>query len=63
MVTQVTEPAALDLKTLLDTVPPLPRVTQRPRGDKAAPIYRSMAEKDSAEIGAYLCATAGLENA
>jgi hypothetical protein len=53
MVTQVMEPAALDLKTLPDTVPPVP----------AAPVYRSMAEKDSAEVGAYLRATAGLENA
>jgi hypothetical protein len=63
MVTQVREPAALDLKPLPDTVPPVPRVTQRPRGDHSAPVYRSMAEKDSAEVGAYLHATADLGNA
>jgi hypothetical protein len=63
MVTQATEPAALDLKTLPVTVLPVPRVTQRPRGDNAALVYRSMAEKDSAEVGAYLRATAGLGNA
>jgi hypothetical protein len=63
MVTQVREPAALDLKTLPVTVPPVPRVTQRPRVDNPSPVYRSMAEKDSAEVGAYLHATAGLGNA
>jgi hypothetical protein len=63
MVTQVMEPAASDLKTLPVTVPPVPHVTQKPRGDNAAPLYRPMAEKDSAEVGAYLRATAGLENA
>jgi hypothetical protein len=60
MVTQVREPAALDLKTLPVTVPPVPRVTQRPRVDNPSPVYRSMAEKDSAEVGAYLHVTAGL---
>jgi hypothetical protein len=60
MVTQVREPAALDLKTLPVAVPPISRLTQRLRGDNAAPVYRSMAEKDSAEVGAYLRATAGL---
>ncbi len=63
MVTQVMEPAALDLETLPDTLPPVPRVTQGPRVDNSSPVYRSMAEKDSAEVGAYLRATAGLENA
>jgi hypothetical protein len=63
MVTQVREPAALDLKTLPVTVPPVPRVTQGPRVDNSSPVYCSMAEKDSAEVGAYLRATAGLENA
>jgi hypothetical protein len=63
MVTQVTEPVALELKTLPVTVPPVPRVTQRPRVDNALPVYRSMAEKDSAEVGAYLRATAGLGDA
>ena len=63
MITQVREPAALDLKPLSVTVPPVPRVTQIPREDNASPIYRSMAEKDSAEVGAYLRATAGLGNA
>jgi hypothetical protein len=63
MVTQVKEPAALDLKTLPVTVPPISRVTQRLRGDNASPVSRSMAEKDSAEVGAYLHATAGLGNA
>jgi hypothetical protein len=60
MVTQVREPAALDLKTLPDTVP---HVTQRSRVDNSSPVYLSMAEKDSAEVGAYLRATVGLENA
>ena len=63
MVTQVMEPAALDLKTLPDTAPLVPRVTQRPRVDNSSPVYLSMAEKDSAEVGAYLRATAALENA
>ena len=63
MVTQVREPAPLDLKALPVTVPPVPRVTQIPRVDNAALVYRSMAEKDSAEVGAYLRATAGLGNA
>jgi hypothetical protein len=63
MVTQVREPAALDLKTLSVTVPPVPQVTQRPRVDNPSPVYRSMAEKDSVEVGAYLRATAGLGNA
>jgi hypothetical protein len=63
MVTQVMEPAALDLKTLPDTVLPVPRVTQRPSVDNSSPVYRSMAEKDSVEVGAYLRVTAGLENA
>jgi hypothetical protein len=63
MVTQVREPTPLDLKTLPVSVLPVPRVTQRPRGDKAALVYRSMAEKDSAEVGAYLRAAAGLGNA
>ena len=63
MVTQVREPAALDLRTLPVTVPPVPHVTQRLRVDNSAPVCRSMAEKDSAEVGVYLCATAGLENA
>ena len=62
VVTQVREPAALDLKTLPVTVPPVPRVTQRPRVDNAAAVCRSMSEKDSAEVGAYLRATAGLGN-
>ena len=57
MVTQVREPAALDLKTLPNTVP---HVTQRSRVDNSSPVYRSVAEKDSAEVGAYLHATAGL---
>ncbi|HZA23891.1 MAG TPA: hypothetical protein VFA32_15035 [Dehalococcoidia bacterium] len=63
MVTQVTEPAALDLKILSVTVPLVSGVTQRPRVDSPSPLYRSMAEKDSAEVGAYLRATAGLGNA
>jgi hypothetical protein len=63
MVTQVREPAALDLKTLPVTVSPVPHVTQKPRVDNSSPIYRPMAEKDSAEVGAYLRATAGLGNA
>jgi hypothetical protein len=63
MVTQVREPAALDLKTLPVTVPPVSGVTQRPRGDNAAAVCRSMSEKDSAEVEAYLRATAGLGNA
>lgn len=63
MVTQVTEPAALDLKTLPVTIPPVSHVTQRFRGDNSSPVCRSMAEKDSAEVGAYLRATAGLGNA
>jgi hypothetical protein len=63
MVAQVTEPTALDLKPLSVTVPPVPRVTQRLRVDNTAPVYRSMTEKDSAEVGAYLRATAGLGNA
>jgi hypothetical protein len=54
MVTQVREPAALDLKPLSDIVLPVPRVTQRLRVDNTAPVYRSMAEKDSTEVGAYL---------
>jgi hypothetical protein len=60
MVTQVMELAALDLKTLPVTVPPIPRITQRPRVDNPSPVYHSMAEKDSAEVGAYLHATASL---
>jgi hypothetical protein len=66
MVTQVMEPAVLDLKTLPVTVPPVPHVTQRLRVDHSSPVYcsmTSMAEKDSAEVGAYLRATAGLGNA
>jgi hypothetical protein len=63
MITQVREPAALDLKPLSVTVPPVPRVTQRPRVDNLSLVYRSMSEKDSAELGAYLHATAGLGNA
>jgi hypothetical protein len=63
MVTQVREPAALDLRTLPVTILLVPRVTQRFRGDNAASLYRSMSEKDSAEVGAYLHATAGLGNA
>jgi hypothetical protein len=60
MVTQVREPADLDLRTLTVTVPPVSGVTQRPRGDNSSAVYRSMAEKDSAEVRAYLRATAGL---
>jgi hypothetical protein len=60
MVTQVREPAALDLKTLPVTVPPVPRVTQRPRVDNSSLVCRSMEEKDSEEVGAYLHATVGL---
>jgi hypothetical protein len=63
MVTQVMEPPALDLKTLPDTAPPVPSVTQRPSVDNSSPVHLSMAEKDSTEVGAYLRATAGLENA
>jgi hypothetical protein len=63
MVTQVIEPAALDLKTLPVIIPPVPHVTQRLRGDNLSSIYRPMAEKDSVEVGAYLRATAGLGNA
>jgi hypothetical protein len=63
MITQVTEPAALDLKTLPVTVPIVPRVTQGSRVAHSSHVYRSMAEKDSAEVGAYLRATAGLGNA
>jgi hypothetical protein len=61
MVTQIIEPASLDLKTL--SVSRVPRVTQKPRETHLSPVYRSMAEKDSAEVGAYLRATAGLGNA
>ncbi len=60
MVTQVREPAALDLKTLHVTAPPVSGVNQRPRVDNSSLVYHSMAEKDSAEVGAYLHATAGL---
>ncbi len=63
MVTQVREPAALDLKILPVTTSPVPHVTQRPRVDNSSPVCRSMAEKDSVEVGAYLRATAGLGNA
>jgi hypothetical protein len=63
MVTQITEPATLDLRTLPVTVPPISRVTQKPRVDNSSPVCRSMAEKDSVEVGAYLRATAGLGNA
>jgi hypothetical protein len=63
MVTQVREPAALDLKTLPVTVPPVPRVTQRPSLVHSLHVYCSMAEKDSAEVGTYLRATAGLGKA
>jgi hypothetical protein len=63
MVTQVREPAALDLETLPVIIPPVPHVTQRLRGDNSSPVCRSMTEKDSAEVGAYLRATAGLGNA
>jgi hypothetical protein len=63
MVTQINEPAALDLKVLNITVPTFPQVAQRPRATSSSPLYRSMAEKDSAELGAYLRATAGLGNA
>jgi hypothetical protein len=63
MVTQVREPVALDQKTLPVTIPPVPRITQRLRVDNSSPVYRSMAEKDSAEVEAYLRATAGLGNA
>jgi hypothetical protein len=63
MVTQVGEPAALDLKTLPVTVPPVSGVTLSFRVDNSSPVCRSMAEKDSAEVGAYPRATAGLRNA
>jgi hypothetical protein len=63
MVTQVREPAALDLKTLSVTVPPISCVDQRPRVDNSSLVYRSMAEKDSTELAAYLHATADLGNA
>jgi hypothetical protein len=63
MVTQIMEPAALDLKTLPVTVPPVPRVTQRSRVDNSSSVCRSMAEKDSGEVAAYLGTTAGLGNA
>jgi hypothetical protein len=63
MATQVMEPVALDLKTLPVTISPVPHVTQSLRVDNLSPVCRSMAEKDSAEVGAYLCATVGLENA
>jgi hypothetical protein len=62
MLNQVTEPAPLDLKTLPVTVPPVPGVTQRPVVHSLH-VYHSMAEKDSAEVGAYLRATAGLGKA
>jgi hypothetical protein len=63
MVTQTREPAALDLKTPPITVPPVPRVTHRPSLVHSLHVYCSMAEKDSAQVGAYLHATAGLGNA
>jgi hypothetical protein len=63
MVTQVREPAALDLKTLPVIVPPVSDVTQRPRVGNSSLLYRSMVGKDSVEVGAYLRATAGLGNA
>jgi hypothetical protein len=63
MVTQVREPAALNLKTLSVIVPPVSGVTQRPRVGNSSLLYRSMAEKDSVEVGAYLRATADLGNA
>jgi hypothetical protein len=63
MLTQVREPAALDLRTLPVTVPPISRITQKPRVDNSSPFCRFMAEKDSVEVGAYLRATAGLGNA
>jgi hypothetical protein len=62
MVTQVTEPAALDLKTLPVRVLSFSGVTQRPRVDNSSPVYLSMAEKDGAEVGTYLRATAALRN-
>jgi hypothetical protein len=49
MVTQVREPAALDLKTLPVIVLSVSGVTQRLRVDNSAPLYRSIAEKDGAE--------------
>jgi hypothetical protein len=61
MTTQMVEPAALDLKTLRVTAPPVPRIAQRPRVANSSSVC--MAEKDSAEVGAYLRATAGLGNA
>jgi hypothetical protein len=45
------------------TVPTIPRVTQMPRVASSPPVYRSMSEKDNAEVGAYLRATMGLGNA
>jgi hypothetical protein len=62
MVTQTTEPATLGRKTPPITVPSIPRVTQRPSVVHSSHVYGSMAEKDSAEVGAYLRATAGPGN-
>jgi hypothetical protein len=61
MVTQIMEPPALNLKTL--SVTRAAKVTQGPKVVYSSLVYRSMAEKDSAEVGAYLRATAGLGNA
>jgi hypothetical protein len=63
MVTQMIEPATLDLKIVRTIVPPVPRGSQGPRVAHSLHVYHSMAEKDSAEVGAYLRATTGPGNA
>jgi hypothetical protein len=63
--------SALDENVLCVTCHSLPKGLSARQSEEACdlfvriqlPVYHSMAEKDSAEVRAYLRATAGLENA